>query len=67
LARIATGDEVGDQALWRAINQLRAIGPADLATCGQHKGMPRRDIPIMRWRQTRVEVGASFGDPAKFD
>jgi hypothetical protein len=67
LARIAAGNEVGDQALGRAIDQWRTIGRPDVSARGQHKGVPRRNVPIMRRRQARIEVSGSLGDPAKFD
>ena len=67
LARIAAGDEVEDQTLPRAIDQRGAIRRPDVTARGQHKGMPCRDIPIVRRRQTRIKVGGSLGNPAKFN
>ncbi len=66
-AWIAVGDEIADQAVWRAIDQVRAVAGAHVSACRQDERMSRCHIPIVRRPQPRIEVGASFRDAAKFD
>jgi hypothetical protein len=67
LAGVATGDEIADQSLGRAIGKPRAIGGANVPAGSDENGVPGRNVPIVRRRQARIKVCGAFGYSAKFD
>ena len=65
--RIAAGKERGDFQARTAVSERPAGRPDDTSSSRCHNGVAGRHVPVVRWPEPRIEVGAAFGHPAEFN